>query len=407
MQGNTGEKTGMSTNPKKQEKPRLNVGVGLADEVNTETAARNAVREAMDKAGLTRAAWAVCFFSGPHISLADVVRRVVMEESGCLSLAGCSAPGVIGAGKEVQGRSGLAVMVGSSSALETRSGILGSDGMGLHNFREPPSRKEANMVAIAMPDSFRIDNEILAAQMTEMLDNVPVYGAGASDDGNLGISLQLGMEGVHSGSISMMGFYGDLETHVGITQSCQPVGDPHFITKAKDFVLMELDGKSALRAFMDQGKALGMESLQDAANELMFGIPLDAESPSFRAESCLVRPLAGFDQETKGLLVPHPLREQHTMGFMHRNPEKAALDVRRMAADLAREGIRPDFGFYFNCAGRGEALYGREQEDIRVIHQFLGDFPLIGMFGGYELATAHGAKHIYTYTGVLVLFTVG
>jgi small ligand-binding sensory domain FIST len=63
----------------------------------------------------------------------------------------------------------------------------------------------------------------------------------------------------------------------------------------------------------------------------------------------------------------------------------------------------PDFGFYFDCAARGRGFYGREGVDLEAIHRHFGPFPLLGMFGGFELATTHGTAHVYTYTGVLVL----
>ena len=31
-------------------------------------------------------------------------------------------------------------------------------------------------------------------------------------------------------------------------------------------------------------------------------------------------------------------------------------------------------------------------------------FPLLGLFGGFELATALGVPQVYTYTGVLAVF---
>jgi small ligand-binding sensory domain FIST len=63
----------------------------------------------------------------------------------------------------------------------------------------------------------------------------------------------------------------------------------------------------------------------------------------------------------------------------------------------------PSFGVYFNCSSRGEALYGRTNVDTQIIREILGEFPLIGFFGGYELAQMPQGVQLYTYTGVLVL----
>jgi len=385
----------------------VRVGAGLSQERVTVDAAREATRQAMSQAGLTRAGWSVCFFTPSHLGHADVLRRVVMEESGCLSFSGCSAVGVIGDGQEVEGAPGVAVMVGSSTAFETRSALLGENGEGLRNFARAPTREGGEAVLVALPDSFRVDSRGLTQRAALELPGVPLFGAGSTDDGTLGIALQLGMEGVRAGSISLMGFYGDLKHSVGITQSCEAVGDPRFITQARDNVLIELDGQQALGAFIAQGKALGLESMQDAATQLLFGFPLDAERPEFTGDGCLVRPLTGFDQETHGLVIPHPMRAQNAMGFMHRNASRAEADLGRMIASAGEAlGGPPDFGFYFDCSARGRDFYGRAGVDVAAIHGQLGEFPLIGLFGGYELATSRGQTNVYTYTGVLVLMRV-
>jgi small ligand-binding sensory domain FIST len=350
----------------------------------------------------------VCFFTTEHLPRADTLHAAVLEQSGCLSLCGCSAMGVIGGGREVERKPGVAVMVGSAPGFATKSALLPDNGEGLGRFGSLGGTGEGTNghapTVLALPDSFRVDNARFQRQLARDLPAVPVFGAGATDDGTLGVSLQVGMEGVRSASIATMGFYGNLRMAVGITQSCTAVGDPHFVTQARDFVLIELDGRPALHAFIEQGRALGLEDMQRASQELLFGFPLDPERPQFVGESCLVRPLAGFDQQSHGLVIPYPMDTSTTVGFMHRNPANAELDLRRMVGYLQErlEGP-PDFGFYFDCAARGRGLYGREGVDLDAIHGHFGPFPLLGMFGGFELATTHGTAHVYTYTGVLVL----
>ena len=69
----------------------------------------------------------------------------------------------------------------------------------------------------------------------------------------------------------------------------------------------------------------------------------------------------------------------------------------------AKEPELPAFGVYFNCAARGEAVYGRKDVDLEAIQEVLGEFPLIGFFGGFELAQVPAGLQLYSYTGVLVL----
>ncbi|HKI99111.1 MAG TPA: FIST N-terminal domain-containing protein [bacterium] len=384
---------------------KVNVGVGLSVDADTAQAVRKATLDAMAQAGLQRADWAVCFFTTEHLERADTIQAAVLEQAGCLALCGCSAMGVIGAGREVERRPGVTVMVGRGEGFAAKSEMLPENGEGLGRFASLSGTPDGtHSTVIALADSFRVDNARLQRRLARDLPTVPVFGAGATDDGSMGVSLQVGMEGVRSASIATMGFYGDLQIAVGITQSCTAVGEPHFVTQAHDYVLVELDGRPALHTFIEQGRAIGLDDMQVASQELLFGFPLDRERPQFVGESCLVRPLAGFDQKSHGLVIPYPMDTNTTVGFMHRNPANAELDVRRMVGFLQDQlDGPPDFGFYFDCAARGRGLYGREGVDLEAIHGHFGPFPLLGMFGGYELATTHGMAHVYTYTGVLVL----
>ena len=71
---------------------------------------------------------------------------------------------------------------------------------------------------------------------------------------------------------------------------------------------------------------------------------------------------------------------------------------------LARlEGKMPGVGLYFNCCARGNGLYGVPGIDTAYIKHVLGEVPIIGLFGNYELGPMAGGNHLLTYTGVLVL----
>ena len=95
------------------------------------------------------------------------------------------------------------------------------------------------------------------------------------------------------------------------------------------------------------------------------------------------------------------------MIFTLRDGQRARDDLNQMLERQRQNlgGKKPAFGLYFNCCARGNSLYGMPGIDTAYIRQALGDFPLIGMFGGYELAPLGGANHLFAYTGVLALIT--
>jgi small ligand-binding sensory domain FIST len=107
---------------------------------------------------------------------------------------------------------------------------------------------------------------------------------------------------------------------------------------------------------------------------------------------------------TQGITTAEIVHQGGVLSFAYRSPKSAEDDLREMLLRLKNQNSgSPTFGMYFNCASRGEALYGRPNVDTQLIRETLGDFPLIGFFGAYELAQMPQGVQLYTYTGVLVL----
>ena len=82
--------------------------------------------------------------------------------------------------------------------------------------------------------------------------------------------------------------------------------------------------------------------------------------------------------------------------------ESAAEDMRRML-DSIRQGLfgRPRGGVYYTCLGRGPNLFGEHSEELNMIREALGEFPLVGFFCNGEISH----NRLYGYTGVLTVFT--
>jgi small ligand-binding sensory domain FIST len=78
---------------------------------------------------------------------------------------------------------------------------------------------------------------------------------------------------------------------------------------------------------------------------------------------------------------------------------KAMLDEQAEA----RGAATPRFGVYFNCAGRGSALYGKPGLDPDLIRRRFGTLPVIGIESSFEIAPACGQPRIHMFTGVLLL----
>ena len=260
---------------------------------------------------------------------------------------------------------------------------------------------------ILLPDTYNGNPQPLLSAMAGKAGFHPVVGAGTTENGAAGATFQLCADKVASNSIAGAYLSGDFDLHIDITQGCQPISAPMTITKAEGNLIYEINDRPAIEVFAKLLKGPLAEDLRRALMVLFVGLPSNREENSVAAGKYLVRNIVGLDAE-KGILgVADSVSEGESMIFAMRDGQRAREDLDQMLRRQIEKlnGRKPGFGLYFNCCARGNSLYGIPGIDSAYIRQALGDFPLIGMFGGYELAPLGRANHLFAYTGVLALLT--
>lgn len=390
----------------------IRAGVGQSSNASTARAAEEALEQALEQAGIQQADAVIAFFSVEHGAhereLAETVRRVAATEK----IAGCSAVGILTSNGEAEGGHGLAVMALSSDQLHCqpllfrplreRESAIGVELAGV----VAPTEAAGSLVAL-FPDTYNGQPQRLLESLHDERGFLPVVGAGASENGVAQTTYQLGAGGVTSNAVAGMHFTGSFQSHIEITQGCQPVSEPMVITKAERNRIYEINERPALEVFIGLLKGPLAEDIRRALMVMFVGLPADRLINSVAAGKYLVRNIIGIDPDRKILGVAENVTQGESMIFVMRDGQRAREDLsgmlKRQADNLA--GRKPAFGLYFNCCARGSSLYGIPGIDSAYIKQTLGDFPLIGMFGGYELAPLGRANHLFAYTGVLALIT--
>jgi small ligand-binding sensory domain FIST len=187
------------------------------------------------------------------------------------------------------------------------------------------------------------------------------------------------------------------ETLVDVAQGCRPIGAPLTVTASRGNVVATLDGRSAFDAFAERARPL-LADLRLAAQTVFMALPA--------GDGYVIRGLLGFEPDRGLLALSEPVPEGTRVQFALRESYAGRENLCEMVARLKdRLGARrPRFGLYFNCAGRGRALYGVEDHDIAYIQGSLGEFPLVGFFGGGELGpAARGRTRLHLFSGVLAV----
>jgi small ligand-binding sensory domain FIST len=183
----------------------------------------------------------------------------------------------------------------------------------------------------------------------------------------------------------------------GLTQGCTPLGCKHTITRCERNILINLDSRPALDVFREDIGEVLSKDLSRVAGYIFAGLPV----PGSDTGDYLVRNLIGIDPGQKLLAIGDVVEEQDAIMFCKRDGDSARQDMLRMLDDLGKRAKgRIKGGVYYSCLGRGRHQFGGNSEELKMIRDELGDFPLVGFFANGEISH----KRLYGFTGVLTLF---
>jgi small ligand-binding sensory domain FIST len=202
-------------------------------------------------------------------------------------------------------------------------------------------------------------------------------------------------EGVLSGV--MMSLH-EVPVQLGLTQGCSPIGPSRTVTGAEDNILFSIDGRPALEVLKeDIGEVLSRD-LKRISGYIFAALPV----PGSDTADYLVRNLVGIDQEAGAVAIGEAVTTGSTVMFCRRDTDSSIEDLKRMLNDLKRRAGSGEIkgGLYFSCVARGPNQFGPDSQELGIIRDTLGEFPLAGLFANGEISN----DRLYGYTGVLALF---
>jgi small ligand-binding sensory domain FIST len=388
----------------------IHAGVGHSADSSTEKAVEQAFAAAFTRAGVTRADLAFVVFTAEHMRNQDKLRNAVARAAGTARVVGASAAGVLTGEGEVEGSAGLAVLVLSSDGIVAETFLVESlrgrdDQVAAEIAKTSRLHAGKNLLTVLVPDSYNGQAQQLLRALHHESGYSPVIGAGSSESGIAGATFQMSGDKIATNAVAGIHLSGAFGSLIDVTQGCQPITQPQVITKADGNIIYEIDDRPAFEVFASVLKGPFLEDLRRALMYVFVGLPADQQRNSVGAGEYLVRNIIGLDSAKRAIAIADQAHEGQSMIFTLRDGNRARDDLGQML-ERQRErlnGKKPAFGLYFNCCARGRSLYGIAGIDSAYIRQALGEFPLIGMFGGYELAPLGGANHLFAYTGVLAL----
>ncbi len=388
----------------------LKAGVGASIEKSTVSAATAAAREAMARAGLLQADFALVFATIPHAALYPRMLERIAEVTRTRHVVGCSAMGIVTSDGEVEDEPAIAVLVLASDTVVATPFLVRS----LRQQGGLAARRMTSMLANARSchDLLMLFPDTLTLQARPFLDGlcrawpgVATVGGGASENGTHMHTYQWCGTEVASDAVCGALFSGGVSRAIGHTIACHPVGDPLLVTRADGNVIYELGGRPAYEVFTRLVREWAITDLRTAASVFFLGFPCDPTQAGLYPGEYYVRNIHGVDPHEGSLLAGSPVREGQVVSFTIRDAANARRDMETMVEELSKvcTGRPPSFGVYFNCCGRGTALYGQANVDLEIIRREFADLPVIGFFTYAEIGPTTDGACLHNYTGVLTL----
>jgi small ligand-binding sensory domain FIST len=384
----------------------VTVGAGVSVRDNPRAGAIEAAAAAAAALGGVPPDLVLLFASGEHLAapartLEEV--RTVLEPA---ELIGCGAGGVLGAGREHESGTGVAVWAasfGGEAEVTAFHVELERDGddVGLRGL--PPLAGARG--AIVLPDPYTFPTDALLELLATTAPAVPVLGGltSASAPGG-GSTLFFGDEVVDHGAVGVR--LDGVEILPCVSQGATPLGRELTITAAEGNVIHELAGAPALATIE---KVLGDLAPRERAlisAGLMLGIVIDGGKPEYEQGDFLVRPLAGVDRDSGRVAIGAVVREGQVVRLHARDAKSADADLRRELGVRAEalSGVAPAGVLVFSCNGRGRAMFGVPDHDAGVVANELGGAPAAGFFAAGEIGPVGGRSFLHGFTATIAVF---
>jgi small ligand-binding sensory domain FIST len=384
----------------------VRIGCGLSSLSDPRLGALEAAAAADAQLGAERADLVVVFAAGGHLAEPGASLEAVHEMLVPDALIGCGAGGVLGAGRELEDGTGIAVWAaaldgGEASTVRVRTEPV-DEGLAVTGLADLSGAAGA----VLLPDPMAFPTEQVLAALTEHAPGVPVLGgmaSGRSPDGEP--VLFEGEDVVEDGGAVGVRFDG-VELLPCVSQGAAPFGPELTITASEGPIILELAGKPALGKLRDVVSELPDDERDAVSGGLLVGIVVDGDKPEYVQGDFLVRGLVGADASTGAVAMGTPVKPGQVLRLHARDAASADRDLRE-ALGLRREalgGAPPAGALLFSCNGRGEAMFGTPGHDARAFGRVFADTPFAGFFAAGEIGPVGGANFVHGFTATLAVF---
>lgn len=375
----------------------VDVADGLATGADLVAAAESAVAQALSGLGGRRPDLMCVFVSGDDPSAIADAGAAAVKAGGAVTTIGCSAGGVIGAGRGVEQGPAVSVWAAVLPGVEVRPVHLSAQRVGDSVMVSglPSAAESDSEVAVLLADPYGFP----VAPFVNRTQNLPLVGGLA--DGPLGpgsVRLFLNDE-LLDGAVGVL-LGGRVSAHVAVSQGCRPIGPPMTVTRSEANALVELAGTPAYRKLQEIVEGLPSAEQTLAMRGLHLGVAMNEYAETHERGDFLIRGVLGVDQGSGAVVVGDTVEVGTTVRFQVRDAASAGEDLAEMLGGLGAAGVRG--ALLFSCNGRGRTMFPDADHDVQAVRRSLGVDAVAGFFANGEIGPVAGKNHVHGFTASIL-----
>lgn len=315
-------------------------------------------------------------------------------------LIGCTAGGVVGAGREIEDDTATAVLAARLPGVRVDPiPDLDDDDVTLE-----PDDLQACVVLV---DPFSTATEALLQRLDQLVPGIPVVGGVASWASAPGRN-RLAQDGAvtNSGLVGVT-LRGNVRVSTIVSQGCRPVGDWFTVTSSRSNLIQELDGKPPLEVLQEVFSEASPADQKLMRSGILLGRGVAEQPDDLGHGAFIIRVVLGADRESGAISVADRVREGEFVQFHVRDAQSARDDLEMLLTPQVFEETAAG-ALLFTCNGRGERFFGERDADVAIIGNALGEqVPVTGFFCGGEIGPIGSANFVHGYTASLAVFRPG
>jgi hypothetical protein len=265
--------------------------------------------------------------------------------------------------------------------------------------------KEGLSHVFVLSEGLHVNGSVLTSGLASKLPpEVSVTGGLAGDQDRFLETVVFTEEGAVRDAVSAIGFYGSkLRVGYGYKGGWTPFGLDRCITRSRENVLYELDGKPALSLYK---KYLGEQAEKLPASGLLF--PLKLTGTDGNPE--LVRTILGVDEKNGSMIFAGNMPEGRSVRLMKANMDRLVSGAGEAASLTIKTTGRedPELAILISCVGRKLVLKQRVEEEVEIVKETFGENTVMTGFYSYgEICPCfHGEDNCELHNQTMTITTL-